>query len=115
MRLRFAPEHTAPSQVPAIAGACLRIYDSNGSETSRMCIAGVPSFMDVARNGAGVRYAGICLVTVRDGEVGAVMLDSRNAGWWDELIAAAMQARDSLVYGGFRDLQPAGAGSAVTG
>jgi hypothetical protein len=81
------------------ASNCLRIFGLNAEETGRTRLRGQPVSLGVTPDSYGVRRAGITLARVADG---AIVIDSPDPGWWDELIAAAQAARDELVYGGFR-------------
>lgn len=105
-----AREPGPAGDTPVPASACLRAIDADGVEHDQMRLDGLPEFVGVAPDGRGVRVAGVALWI---GPNGAVMLDSRSAEWWDDLIEAATQARDELVYGGFRQMPAAAADGGV--
>jgi hypothetical protein len=88
------------------ASACLRTFDRDAAEIGLRCLYGQPESLGVTEEADGTRRAGVMLaVTAR----GAVAFDSPSREWLDAAIAALTQARDELVYGGFRNLQLASA------
>jgi hypothetical protein len=85
-----APE---PSGVPS---AWMRSWQHDGGVLP-VALWGRPSFAGLT---AGHRLAGVYLGGA-DTE-GRFAIDGPSAEWWDDLIAAAQQARDALVYEDFR-------------
>jgi hypothetical protein len=102
----YVPAGGAPGG-PAVL---LRAIALDGSGASvKEAVTGFPGFLGPREDG-GTRYVGIGLGT--DGD-SAVVLDATSAEWLDELITSAQQARDALVYGGFRPVQAAAEGGAL--
>lgn len=111
----YAPEDSGPPPSAEAPSAWLRAIPVEGRGSRVVeALAGLPFFAGIRHDLEGGRAAGVCLGAADDIWL---VLDTRSAGVLDAGIAALTEAREHLVYGGFRDgagpAEPAEPGVAI--